>query len=90
MCGYWLNCLYTHAEVIELIRQGNNTVRLLVKRDSRISPQEEDAMFPLIPINMFHQHPPPIMLTTNGLMKGSCSQTGSDNISQDYCAWNYE
>ncbi|GFY73103.1 membrane-associated guanylate kinase, WW and PDZ domain-containing protein 1 [Trichonephila inaurata madagascariensis] len=43
----------THAEAIELIRQGNNTVRLLVKRGSRISPQEDDGMaYQLVPIDM--------------------------------------
>ncbi|XP_055930097.1 membrane-associated guanylate kinase, WW and PDZ domain-containing protein 1-like isoform X2 [Argiope bruennichi] len=79
----------THAEAIELIRQGGSTVRLLVKRGSHISPQDEDPMVPPIPMNRYPQHHPP-MLASNGLMGGSNSRTGSDNISQDYYAWSYE
>ncbi|XP_071035063.1 membrane-associated guanylate kinase, WW and PDZ domain-containing protein 1 isoform X4 [Parasteatoda tepidariorum] len=75
----------THAEAIELIRQGNNSVRLLVRRGGRLHSQEEESTVPQVPMNRFIPHHPPQM-TPNGLVGGSVA----DTISQDYYAWGYE
>ncbi|XP_035230067.1 membrane-associated guanylate kinase, WW and PDZ domain-containing protein 1-like [Stegodyphus dumicola] len=81
----------THADAIELIRQGGNTVRLLVKRGNHIPQQTIDAASSVAAtVNTFPQHHPPL-LTPNGHIGGPNSRMASDNMSQDYyTTWGYE
>lgn len=83
----------THAEAIELIRQGGNTVRLLVKRGNKIPPNMSEQTSPANPVipNVLN---PVLSPLANGPISQSSprgqSQVGLPNQVQDMYNWNYE
>ncbi|XP_067134043.1 membrane-associated guanylate kinase, WW and PDZ domain-containing protein 1-like isoform X4 [Centruroides vittatus] len=82
----------THAEAIELIRQGGNMVRLLVKRGNKIPSNMSDQTSPATPIVPTVLNPGLSPLANGPISQSSPrgQQMSLQNQTQDMYNWNYE